>query len=281
MCESCTSYDELLTRPVSKGEPRAHPGGKPFWYRSLMSGETLSLLAIGSLVVNAASHSLLFSGSLAASAILALACLSRQKLSLIKLLLVPSYMTIIVAGSQLFFTGHTPLFTLGPLTAYQEGLARAGTLGAKIIAGSAILLLYGLIIRSRYIYVYGQVIPAGFSWWSVLAARLRVPPVLLETGQLIYRYLFLLAEEAERIKQAQACRLGYQGRWTGLRDFGALIGMVVIRSFERAECVQEAAQLRGADSSGSAARLAVRSNPACFAIALPVVFVLAWAGQML
>lgn len=56
--------------------------------------------------------------------------------------------------------------------------------------------------------------------------------LLVELMELIYRFLFLLREEAARIQVAQKSRLGYQSIPQSLRSAGMLAGMVLLRARE-------------------------------------------------
>lgn len=75
--------------------------------------------------------------------------------------------------------------------------------------------------------------------------RLHVPRLLVELMELIYRFIFLLAGEAGRIRTAQESRLGYQGFRRSLRSLGALAGTVFIRSLRRGDRVFAALESRG------------------------------------
>jgi cobalt/nickel transport system permease protein len=62
---------------------------------------------------------------------------------------------------------------------------------------------------------------------------------------LTYRYLFVLIEEARRLRRAAAAR-GYRPRWLGQSLLiGRLIGQLFMRSYERAERVYGAMVQRG------------------------------------
>ncbi len=78
---------------------------------------------------------------------------------------------------------------------------------------------------------------------------LRVPLILVATLQFMYRYLFVLADELERMVQARKARTF---RRSGQLDWGlltGLIGVLFLRSFERAERVHAAMLSRGWDGT--------------------------------
>jgi cobalt/nickel transport system permease protein len=77
--------------------------------------------------------------------------------------------------------------------------------------------------------------------------RLGIPRLLVLVAQFLYRYLFVLSEQAQHMRLAAACREGRAGnrRRSG---FGAATGTLAVlfaRSYERAEGIHRAMQARG------------------------------------
>jgi cobalt/nickel transport system permease protein len=75
--------------------------------------------------------------------------------------------------------------------------------------------------------------------------RARMPALLLTTIALMYRYLFVLIEEAERMQRARASRTLRAGRTDTWRASAALAGQLFLRSTERAERIHAAMCARG------------------------------------
>jgi cobalt/nickel transport system permease protein len=75
--------------------------------------------------------------------------------------------------------------------------------------------------------------------------RLRVPFILVTTLALLYRYLFVLVDEAQRIERARASRTLAPSRRRTWRLLGSALGMLFVRSSERAERVYAAMLARG------------------------------------
>ena len=73
----------------------------------------------------------------------------------------------------------------------------------------------------------------------------RLPALLLTTIALMYRYLFVLVEEAERMQRARASRTLRARRTYEWRSTGALAGQLFLRSTERAERIYAAMCARG------------------------------------
>lgn len=79
--------------------------------------------------------------------------------------------------------------------------------------------------------------------------RLRVPKLLVELMELIYRFIFVLTETASRIRLAQESRLGYQGVRRSLSSLGTLASMVFLRAWRKADRVYTALESRGYSGS--------------------------------
>lgn len=75
--------------------------------------------------------------------------------------------------------------------------------------------------------------------------RLHVPHLMVELMELIYRFIFVLAETAASIRVAQESRLGYQGFRRSLRSLGTLSSMVFLRAWRKAEGICTALDARG------------------------------------
>jgi cobalt/nickel transport system permease protein len=75
--------------------------------------------------------------------------------------------------------------------------------------------------------------------------RLRVPPLLVTTLALLYRYLFVLVDEARRMQRARAGRTFRRSRRQSWRMLGTLAGELLVRSTERAERIYAAMCARG------------------------------------
>jgi cobalt/nickel transport system permease protein len=69
---------------------------------------------------------------------------------------------------------------------------------------------------------------------------LGVPGFLLMVAQFLYRYLFVITEQAHRIRLAGLCRGG-----RGFRASAGALGVLFARSYERAECIHRAMVARG------------------------------------
>ncbi len=114
---------------------------------------------------------------------------------------------------------------------YGGALYRGAELGCRILGGMSVLLFFSLttplpeLMRAAHFF--------------------RCPSVLVELALIMYRYLFLMFDEAARIKNAQKSRLGYAGFANTLRSVSTLGGMLILRSYDRAERSFAAMRCRG------------------------------------
>lgn len=75
--------------------------------------------------------------------------------------------------------------------------------------------------------------------------RLRIPAILITLLALLYRYLFVFVDEAERMDRARASRTFLEGRRRLWRARAGVIGQLFVRSTIRAERIYAAMCARG------------------------------------
>ncbi len=69
--------------------------------------------------------------------------------------------------------------------------------------------------------------------------------VVVSLMELIYRYIFVLWDEAMRMKTAQESRLGYRGFKNSLQSLGSMVGMLFLRTYQRCDRMFAALESRG------------------------------------
>ena len=74
---------------------------------------------------------------------------------------------------------------------------------------------------------------------------LGVPGFLLMVTQFLYRYLFVITEQAHRMRLAGLCRGGLKRGRRSFRAAAGALGVLFARSYERAECIHRAMVSRG------------------------------------
>jgi cobalt/nickel transport system permease protein len=75
--------------------------------------------------------------------------------------------------------------------------------------------------------------------------RLRAPWLFVTTLTLMHRYLFVLADEAERMRRARASRTFNRGRRFQWQTLSSVVGQLFVRASERAERIYGAMSARG------------------------------------
>lgn len=75
--------------------------------------------------------------------------------------------------------------------------------------------------------------------------RLHVPWIFVTTLTLMHRYLFVLADETERMRRARACRTFVRTRRFHWHLLASVVGQLFVRASERAERIFDAMCARG------------------------------------
>lgn len=143
------------------------------------------------------------------------------------------------------------------------------TLGGIAISGGWISYA-SIIVRFLLTTAAALILVAttGFTGVCNALERLGVPDVFATQLLFLYRYIFVLGEEALTMGRARDLRSTRRsGR--GVRVYGRLLGTLLLRTYARAQRVYQAMLLRGFDG-----RARVRRRPASRAAGL--AFVLAW-----
>lgn len=73
----------------------------------------------------------------------------------------------------------------------------------------------------------------------------KLPNLLVTLMELIYRFIFIIWEEASNMRIAQASRLGDANFKTAVKSTGEMIGMLFIRAYKRADRVFMSLESRG------------------------------------
>jgi cobalt/nickel transport system permease protein len=119
--------------------------------------------------------------------------------------------------------------------------------GRLVLSVAGLWLLAGAAMKS-FLGALAAVLLVSTTPYSALLAGLRrlgAPALLIDLLALTYRYIFLLTDQAMRLKRAAAAR-GYRPRWLPQAVIvGRMAGSLFVRSYERAEAVYAAMLLRG------------------------------------
>jgi cobalt/nickel transport system permease protein len=131
------------------------------------------------------------------------------------------------------------LVMLEPLALGVAGLAilqpSGGRIFASMVAKTTLCLLAMILLSNT----------TPFSALLGVMRRARVPALLVSTLALMYRYLFVLTDEAQRMRRARVSRTFRPGRWWTWTTLATVIGQLFVRSTERAERISAALAARG------------------------------------
>ncbi len=75
--------------------------------------------------------------------------------------------------------------------------------------------------------------------------RLGVPQIFISILAFMYRYMFVLADELDKMRRAKLARTFYPSVWREVGLMATFVGMLFVRAFERAERVYAAMCARG------------------------------------
>ncbi|MEI8064522.1 MAG: cobalt ECF transporter T component CbiQ [Verrucomicrobiota bacterium] len=125
-----------------------------------------------------------------------------------------------------------------------------------VVLGIAILSLlqpggravFAGILMKGTLCLFTMILLANTTPFAALLAVLRrlcCPAILVTTLALMYRYLFVLMDETERMNRARRSRTFTRQRWWEWKILADVIGQLFVRSTERAERIYAAMCARG------------------------------------
>jgi cobalt/nickel transport system permease protein len=148
-----------------------------------------------------------------------------------RLLALEGFMLVLVLFLPFTVPGNT-LISLGPLDATVEGLERALEI---VLKANCVVIVLMTLVGTMEPVILGHAL-----------ARLRMPEKLVHLFLFTVRYINVLYDEYKRLRLAMRARAFVAGsNWHTWRCFGWLIGMLLIRSLERAQRIQNAMKCRG------------------------------------
>jgi cobalt/nickel transport system permease protein len=150
----------------------------------------------------------------------------------------PTYMlTLSCIFLALFFGSGDALIEI-PLhwttwTIFKGGISMS--INTFLRVGSALSCLFFLVLTT------------SITDLCVLLRRIRIPQVMVEMSMLIYRYIFLFLEIAEKMSLAQKLRLRRSGWLSSIRSLAMLGGSLFMRTLDQGERTLVAMNARGYD----------------------------------
>jgi cobalt/nickel transport system permease protein len=108
------------------------------------------------------------------------------------------------------------------------------------VSFASILLRFTLTVTAALTLIA----TTSFTGICMALEKMGCPRVFALQLLFLYRYLFVLVDEASRLIRARALRT-FHGRGRGLKVFGSLLGQLLLRSIERAQRIHLAMNCRG------------------------------------
>lgn len=138
-------------------------------------------------------------------------------------------------------SGHTILWQWGPVAIRQEGVLAMGLIAGRFL--SIVTLGMLLLGTTPLLVLIDSLVSLG------------LPPLLAEMTLLSYRYLFDMADHLANLRQAMRLR-GFhpRGNRQSWQQLAAVMGTLLVRSYEQSERVYKAMRLRGYGHSDTLAK---------------------------
>jgi cobalt/nickel transport system ATP-binding protein len=143
----------------------------------------------------------------------------------------PAWATLVVfLGFSIGF-GKTPVWSLGALQIYQEGVHLGLSAAARVACDMG--WLASVFLTTPFAKVLDSL-----KWF-------RVPPILIEVMATAYRYAFLLFDEFFKMRDVARIKGGLQSYSKACRSTAMILAQIILRAYDRTLRVQEAMNARG------------------------------------
>jgi cobalt/nickel transport system permease protein len=192
-----------------------------------------------------------------------------------KLLTTLAYIVVVASFDKYTVTGLVP-FVIYPVVLVALGDLPVAYLLRKVMLAAPFAVFVGMFnpVFDREVLLHWGPVPISGGWVSFLSIMLRftltvasalllvattgfhgvclaldklgAPRAFVVQLLFLYRYLFLLGDEATRLTRARALR-SFEGRGLGMRVFSSLAGQLLLRTLDRARRIHLAMLCRGFD----------------------------------
>ncbi|NHA67304.1 cobalt ECF transporter T component CbiQ [Phycicoccus flavus] len=173
----------------------------------------------------------------------------------LRVVLAPLSFVVLGAASVAVTVGARPdgaLLALGPVAVTDGTLTTAGQVLARALAATSAMALLATTTPVSDLLTGMR--------------RLRVPEVVVDVAEVMYRFVFLLLDTVATVREAQTARLGYATGPAARRSLGMLGSAVLRQAWTRAQRLD--AGLAGRGGSGP-----LRTLPALRPVSVPFVAV--------
>ena len=146
---------------------------------------------------------------------------------------------VILLGRLPFRFVALRLLTLEPLA--------AGVAVLAVMQHDGMIMLVRVLVKSNLCLLTMVLLSNTTPFAGILGIlrSLRVPPLLVTVLALMYRYVFLLIDQSERMARARTSRTFAPRRGGRWKTAAGIVGQLFIRSTERAERIYAAMSARG------------------------------------
>lgn len=134
---------------------------------------------------------------------------------------------------------------------FMEGVAIARVLNfgpvSLVITREGLILFGNIIVKASFALLCAILMTATTRFPELLKAleKLKCPQVLIMILSFMYRYIFVVQNEFMMMRRAKDARSIGGRRWFHIKALASMIGVLFIRSYERAESVYLAMCSRG------------------------------------
>jgi cobalt/nickel transport system permease protein len=209
-----------------------HGGAHAAGYIAHVDPRLRILAAVAASILIASAQQFAVLGAALAAAVFAWTLSGLSPGTVCKRLLPLNVVLLLLVALLPLSTRGTPLLECGPLNFSREGFLLAGTIAVK---GNAILLMLLVLLGTMDATTLGHALN-----------HLHVPDKLSHLLLFTVRYIDVLHRESLRLRAAMRVR-GFRPRVSlhTYRSYGHLVGMLLVRSFDRAERIVAAMKCRG------------------------------------
>ena len=145
--------------------------------------------------------------------------------------LAPAWATLVVFVGFSAGFGITPIFSLGPLTFYHEGVLQGLSAASRVACDMSWMAVVFLTTP------FAKVLDA-LKWF-------KIPLVLINVIATAYRYAFLLFDEFFKMRDAARSKGGFRNYRIALHSTAMILTQVILRAYDRANRIQESMTARG------------------------------------
>ena len=159
---------------------------------------------------------------------------------------VPYFVSCVLFLLFVMIAGRLPAAFVGVWLLTLEPVA-AGVALLSLMQHDGLFVLVRILVKSNICLLAMVLLSNTTPFADVLAVlrTLRFPPLLITVLALMYRYVFLLIDQSERMARARRSRTFSGRRARRWKTAAGIVGHLFIRSTERAERIYSAMTARG------------------------------------